>query len=248
MKSNARKLIRASFFLPVFFFFACSASGPSFHETSMSMHPVRRDVSRVYFLRPSRSVYSGSDARITANGMSLGKIPNKGFIVEDLPPGHYNFRVDQVLSPGSYHQTQRLRGGKSYYAVISPQGNNVLATALLGPLGQIGHAAINDGVFEMVFVTKEQAMQHLPKLRFVGGKRSHTRHEKINRSSFDDFSEEDDYSPDEDDYESYSETTYQNKEKVSNKPGRYGKLTKAEKKAMKREQKRLRKNGRGSEY
>ncbi len=152
------------------FICACSASGPRYLEIAPSISQVLNNLSRVYFLRPATVIYSAADIRIKANGMLLGRLPNNGFFYQDMNPGNTSFNVDYWGSTGDYTRTQMLEGGKTYYSILGPRDSNVVGAAIFGSLGQIGEYAIadgkQDGSFEMLFVTEQQAMSEIHNLKY----------------------------------------------------------------------------------
>lgn len=140
---------------------SCSASGPKYSEMENSIPNIEGGRARVFFIRPSKIFYSGADTRIKIDGVTIGKCPNGGFFYEDLAVGTRKVEADYWGSPGRFSIQVDLKNATTEYLLIEPRQGNVLATAILGPVGQFAEAAVateeRDGSFSLTRIAKDQA-------------------------------------------------------------------------------------------
>jgi len=142
----------------------CVASGKTYSEFESTTASVSSDKSRIYFLRESAFLASGTLARLEVNSIRVAELPMNGFAYVDVDPGATNIRVDEMWSPGEWRSTITFDPGKSYYLLVTPNSGKVMAGAFLG---WFGSAIASGGIFNVFPLPDSTGREMIRSMKFV---------------------------------------------------------------------------------
>jgi len=137
----------------------CSATGPTYRSLKSTISQLETGKVRLYFMRDSAFMASGSNARILVNGRKMPGLSMGGFIYTDEKPGNIYIKVDGgSFTPGDVKLTLNAEVGKTYYFSVAPNTGNIMAGAFFGILGS---AARGDGTYVVHQISERVAQEKL---------------------------------------------------------------------------------------
>lgn len=93
-----------------------------------------------------------------------------GFFWEDVPAGKHLISVDYWGNFGQWDTSVQLQSGKETFFQIEPRDSMSIATVALGPIGQLGEAAVasesRSGTFQLKLVERQYGVQQLNELSY----------------------------------------------------------------------------------
>lgn len=127
----------------------CAAIGPRFSEDARARAPIPPGHARlVVFRTADSSLYSGRAASLTLDGRDIGSVRYGSYLIVDVLPGQYEFRVEMWDAPGHCDLAFDALLGKTSYFEISPRAESFRAGLfglLLFPVTPAG-ALVGSGV------------------------------------------------------------------------------------------------------
>ena len=151
-------------------------STPTYKDFENNTQALDNNHIRVYFIRESKFVGMAVDYPFVIDASDKHEIPNGSFFYVDLNPGEHTITSKSALLPGKF--TLKINGepGSTYYVEITYRKNNFKAAAtgmLVGPLlgwvVQADEAGKNNGPFQLIPLSKEQAVDLMQGLKFRHG-------------------------------------------------------------------------------
>ena len=137
----------------------CTATGPTYRSLKSTISQLETGKVRLYFMRDSGFMASGTNARIQVNGRTKPGLSMGGFIYTDEQAGNINIKVDGgPLSIGDAKLTLNAEVGKTYYFSVAPNTGNIMAGAFFGILGS---AARGDGTYVVHQISERVAQEKL---------------------------------------------------------------------------------------
>jgi len=147
------------FTLITFVISGCSATGPTYRSLQTTISQPDQGNARLYFMRDSGFVASGSNARIQINGKTKPGLAMGGFIYTDEKAGNIYIKIDGgPFTPGDAKLTLNADAGKTYYFSVTPNTSNIMAGAVFGVLGSV---ARGDGTFLFHQISERLAKEKL---------------------------------------------------------------------------------------
>ena len=131
----------------LFFFSACSASGPRFQETSFANQPAPADKARIIFLREDDRHSPAPDFIVTIDGVAMGKLEREGFLVVDAVPGERELSLDKRNEKYPLALKLNLEAAQTYYIQVSWRDeffSHVGLGMMFGVVGGLAAAALAD--------------------------------------------------------------------------------------------------------
>jgi len=137
----------------------CSATGPTYRSLKTTISQLEIGKARLYFMRDSGFMASGSNARIQVNGRTTPGLAMGGFIYTDEKAGNIYIKIDGgPFTPGDAKLTLNADAGKTYYFSVAPNTSNIMAGAVFGLLGS---AAQGDGTYVFHQISERVAKEKL---------------------------------------------------------------------------------------
>jgi hypothetical protein len=148
----------------------CSASGARFYETRFATEPAPADKARVIFFRLEEGPVGGPPARLEIDGVRVGGLKNRGFLVVDAVPGEREVAADIWSDSGRFALKMNLESQGTYYLRVSrrEEHRKYMALPLLfGLVGGIAAASLSDGrgPFKIEPIEPAEAAKLLPEFR-----------------------------------------------------------------------------------
>ena len=149
---------------------ACAATGPGYLSVKSNIPQLASGKARLYFMRDTGFMGSGSNARIQVNGIDKPDLAMGGFFYTDEDPGNIFIMVDGgQYSPGDAKLTLKAEEGQTYYFFVEPNTGNIMTGALFGILGS---AARGDGIYKFYQIPEKMALEKLKTKKSVSSFRS----------------------------------------------------------------------------
>src|SRR5262249_46564530 len=99
---------------------------------------------RIYFLRESTFIYSGTSPYLKVNGQEVGNVAVGSYFFVDRPPGTYMVSLETPLSPGRFAANVTVRPGITYYLKVSPRMDHLAIGLAAGLVGTIIEASVQE--------------------------------------------------------------------------------------------------------
>ncbi|HEY3304519.1 MAG TPA: hypothetical protein VGL70_13395 [Candidatus Binatia bacterium] len=154
----------------LFLLAGCSASGARFDESRFATEPVPADKARLIFFRLEESPVGGPPARLEIDGVRVGGLKNRGFLVVDAVPGEREVAADIWSDSGRFALKMNLEAQRTYYLRVSrrEEHHKYMALPLLfGLAGGVVAASLSDGKgpFKIEPIEAAEATKLLPEFR-----------------------------------------------------------------------------------
>jgi len=157
---NPRNFVRSASLLLLFA--GCSASGPSFPDSSFATQPVASDKARIVFYRDSDMNFRA--ATIGIDGSIIGTVSHGGFAVAEIAPGDHKFSAWVRGFFQEFVIGMSVEAGKTYYMRVSQRAER-LVYPLIPLLGAFAMLADTKGEFQLELMAESTALQQLRELK-----------------------------------------------------------------------------------
>ena len=139
-----------------------TAKGQSYVEASAQIPELSQDKARIYVLRKSMFTYSLATAQIHVNGAHELNVASGGYAYMDVEPGELKLEVntnsDDRLTPS---QVKVYPGEELFLGVVLNEKHSNAEMMI----GVLAHFLFEEGIFALVKLPQQEAMELLPNLR-----------------------------------------------------------------------------------
>jgi hypothetical protein len=128
---------------------ACGTSG--MENASLANTPVPAGKARLTVTRVSTLLYAAAPASLTLNGAPAAELAAGGGSILDVPAGPVTLAVSAWSYPGTFSVRLAPKAGQTIALVIEPREASLASGTLLGPLGGLFDASVNEnaGAFQI---------------------------------------------------------------------------------------------------
>jgi hypothetical protein len=134
----------------------CGTKGEE--TASLINSPIPPGKARLTLTRPSTILYAGVPATITLNGTKVSELASGGITLIDVPAGNNVLAASAWSYPGAFSVKLAAKAGERYALEIAPRTASFAPGALLGPVGGIIDASVNEnaGAFQLQLVAADK--------------------------------------------------------------------------------------------
>lgn len=123
-------------------------------NSELASSPVPPDKARLTIVRSDELYAMALPAIIEVNGTKAAEVGNGGSTIIDIAPGDNDISVSHWSYPGKYSVKLAAKPGQRYAVKVEPRSESILPGAVLGPVGAIIDASVNEnsGAFTLRLV------------------------------------------------------------------------------------------------